>query len=125
MSGQQIANEVLAALQEAGTETGDGPLVAQLTAVEVGGTPWTGTSFPPEPVDVTIVIDQFWRDEIDGTQVRAGDKKVLMDATGPVPKTGDTLTISGHAHRIEGVMPLAPAGVAVMYEVQARESGGA
>ena len=124
MSGQQIANEVLAALREAGQETGSGPLIAMLTPAVEGGNPWDAAGPPPDPAQVTIVIDEFRVNEIDGTLIRAGDKKVLIDATGPAPNTGDTLAISGEDHRIEMVWPLSPAGVAVMYTVAARRMGG-
>lgn len=124
MSGAQIANDVLAALREAGTATGNGPLVAQLTPASTGGNPWDAPRDANDPVDLTVILDEFRVNEIDGTVIQAGDKKLLMDATGPEPKPGDTLTIDGVAHRLEMVWPLAPGGVAVMYTVAARRIGG-
>lgn len=124
MSGAQIASEVLAALREAGTATGNGPLVAQLTPAATTGNPWDTPGPGAAPQDVTIIVDQFRANEIDGTMIRAGDKKVMMDATGPEPKTGDSLTIESVAHRVEMVWPLSPAGVPVMFTVAARQIGG-
>jgi hypothetical protein len=119
MSGAQIAAEVAAALREAGVATGNGPLVAALAPVAIGGTP-ASPGPTPDPVDVVVVVEEFRATEIDGARIRSGDKKVMMEAQGPVPKTGDGLTISGVAHRVEMVWPLSPAGVDLMYTVQAR-----
>ena len=123
MSDQQIANEVLAALIEVGQETGRGRLTAYLRPAVVGGNPWDAPSSLPEMRPVTVAISSFSRHDMARLQIRAGDKKLLMDATGPRPQPGDTLTVSGMRHRIEAVDPLAPGGFPVMYEVQAREMG--
>jgi hypothetical protein len=121
MSGAQIASEVAAALREAGTDTGDGPLVATLQPAVTGGKPWDVPGATPDPVEIVVIQDQFRRDEIDEARIRSGDKKLLAEAGEAVPQVGDTITIEGVAHRIEDVQPLAPAGVAVMYTLQARE----
>jgi hypothetical protein len=122
MSGAQIASEVAAALREAGTATGNGPLVAVLQPALTGGTPWDAPGATPAPVNVVVVVDRYTSREIDGARILSGDKRVLMEAGVAVPKPGDGLTISGVAHRIENVDPLSPAGVSVMYECQARET---
>jgi len=121
MSGAQIASEVAAALREAGTDTGDGPLIATLQPAQTGGNPWDVPGATPDPVEIVVIQDQFRRDEIDEARIRSGDKKLLAEANGTVPQVGDGLTIGGVAHRLEGVWPLAPAGIAVMFTLQARE----
>lgn len=121
MTAASIIADVQAALREAGSETGSGPLVAQLTVTPIGGTPWGLPVVPPAPVDVVVILDTFKRAEIDGARILSGDKKVMMEPGEVVPKMGDLLTIEGRAHRIEMVWPLAPAGVDLLYTVQARE----
>jgi len=120
MSGAQIAAEVAAALREAGAATGNGPLVAVLQPAMTGGNPWDAPGTTPDPVNVVVIVDRYASREIDGARILSGDKRVLMEAGVAVPKPGDGLTVSGVAHRIESVDPLSPAGVAVMYECQAR-----
>jgi hypothetical protein len=121
MSGAAILAEVAAALREAGRDTGNGALTATITPVALAGNPWDVPGTPAAPVAVVVILDEFKRTEIDGARILSGDKKVLCEAGVIVPKVGDGITISGHAHRIEQVWPLAPAGVAVMYTLQARE----
>lgn len=121
MTAATIIADVQAALREAGAATGNGPLVAQLTVTPIGGTPWGLPDTPAAPVAVVVVVDTFKRHEIDGARILSGDKKVMMEPGVLVPKVGDILTVSGKAHRLEQVWPLAPAGEALLYTVQARE----
>lgn len=121
MTGASIIADVKAALREAGADTGNGPLVASLQPSVIGGTPWGLPVVPPATVDVVVIVDTFKRAEIDGARILSGDKKVMMEPGEVVPKMGDLLTIEGRDHRIEMVWPLAPAGVDLLYTVQARE----
>lgn len=121
MSGAEILAEVQAALREAGTDTGNGPLVAVLTPALIGGAPWDSPSPASDPVDLVVIVDEFRQNEIDGARIQSGDKKLLAEAGVVVPKTGDAISVSGVAHRVENVWPLSPAGVSVMYTIQARE----
>jgi hypothetical protein len=119
---EAIAAEVDAALKSVGTtDAGFTAVLSQTTAS--GGDPWDPGSGTPATVntDVTIVVSEYALSEIDGTTIQAGDRKVLMTATAGVePKPSNVLTISGRAYTVINSMPLAPAGIAVMYEVQAR-----
>lgn len=121
MSGSEIIAEVQAALRDAGVSVGNGPLEAVLQPTLTGGNPWDVDGATPDPVDVVVVVDMFRRDEIDGARILSGDKKLLMEAGVAAPKVGDLITVSGQAHRVEMVWPLSPAGVDLMYTVQARE----
>lgn len=59
--------------------------------------------------------------EIDGTLIQAGDQRVYMSAiSGLKPKAGDTVTIGAEAWRVVVSRTLAPAGVAVLLDVQVR-----
>jgi hypothetical protein len=120
MSGAQIANDVKAALREAGVATGNGPLVVTITPTRTETNPWDNFNTPPASVNVVAVVEEYRNIEIDGARIRSGDKKLLLEPGEIIPKTGDTVSIEGVAHRIEGVMPLAPAGVDLLYTVQAR-----
>ena len=68
------------------------------------------------------VVD-FDKKLIDGTKVRIGDKLVLLSPLGiSEPKDGDQLAIGAETWQV--VLPVtvtAPAGVAVLYEVQVRK----
>ena len=117
-----IAAEVDAALKSVGsTDAGFTAVLTQTTVT--GGDPWDPGSGTPTTVntDVTIVVSEYALSEIDGTTIQAGDRKVLMTAmAGVEPKPSDVLTISGTAYTVINAMPLAPAGIAVMHEIQAR-----
>ena len=121
MTAASIIADVKAALREAGADTGNGPLVASLQPLVIGGNPWDAPVTPPAAVEVVVILDMFKRHEIDGARILSGDKKILVEPGEVVPKVGDGLTISGQAHRIEMVWPLAPAGEDLLYTVQARE----
>lgn len=58
--------------------------------------------------------------DIDGTLIKRGDKRVIMEATSLTPTSTDTLTIGGVVHNIVEAVPINPGGVVVIYKVQAR-----
>ncbi|UXN58275.1 hypothetical protein [Phyllobacterium zundukense] len=70
----------------------------------------------------TLAVLKFDNADIDGTLIKASDKKVYIAAKGLaiVPVTTDKLMIGGLSHTIVRVMPLNPAGTNVYFEVQAR-----
>ena len=121
MSGAEIAGEIAAALAEAGAEVGNGPLVATLTKTPRKTNP--GDPDPGPPVDylLTVVVTEYDLRHVDGTQIQAQDRLVLMDAAGVAPLPGDTLTVGATVYNVFRAMPLDPGGVALMYEVQCRK----
>jgi hypothetical protein len=66
------------------------------------------------------MVGRFNRNMIDGTLIRATDKRVMIAGTAPKPLTSWTVAIAGQAHAIVSVREVAPSGVALYYEVQAR-----
>lgn len=121
MSGQQIASDVAQALREAGAEVGNGSaLLVTLTPADTGGNPWDIAPGAPASVQLAVIQDEYRNTEIDDARILSGDKKLLVEATGTVPKAGDAMDIQGTAHRVEAVSPLAQGGVDLMYVVQAR-----
>lgn len=63
--------------------------------------------------------------ETDGDSIRAGDRKVLFDASGLTarPEKDDGVLIDCSEHTVISVIPKLAAGVVVLYEIQAREGG--
>lgn len=86
------------------------------------GDPWNPV--PGEPTDhtCTLVVLDYTSMEIDGTLIRATDRKVLVAAGGLAvePSAADRIVIAGTALEIVRVAPLAPGGTVVLHEIQAR-----
>ena len=84
-----------------------------------GGTPDIAGAADKSPWGV---VTEYSLRDIDGTQIRVGDKRVILEALNgmPTPQTKDSLIIEGVSHSIVNVRPLSPAGVVVIYELQAR-----
>ena len=116
-----LAAEVAAALREAGIATAGAPQVAQLVMSEGGPTtPW-GEDEPTETLTpLVIVTDTYSQGLVDGTLIMAGDRRVMVEAGPVAPSTAHKLRIGGEDYAIVAVRPLAPGGVALMYEVQVR-----
>ena len=122
MSAAQIQAEIEAALIEVARDTGDGEFLVTLTEPSTGPTtPWSATSPTPGAThQVPAMIGQFNRNMIDGTLIRATDKRVMIAGTAPKPLTSWTVTIAGQVHSIVEVMETAPAGEPLYYVLQAR-----
>lgn len=124
MGGQQIATEVDAALREVAQEVGTGAFTVTLirSSVDEPTTPW-GSPAIGEPQEFTLpaMVDHWRKDEIDGTLIRATDKKVMMSAVGTAPTVADRIVISGVEYAILNVMPEAPSGVPLYYIIHARQ----
>ena len=131
MIGLETAAEVVAAIREVGfvaylKKPGD---VAP-DADEPPQNPFPNPNAPPDPdpeppttpdpLPVWIVLEAYDQRHIDGELIRAQDKRVMMEASGPVPTQGDVLEISGQDHAILSVKPLAPSGINLMFECQCR-----
>jgi hypothetical protein len=85
-----------------------------------------GAGVPDTPGDVTEypwgVVTEYSDRDLANTQIKVGDKKVILEAIEgmPEPQTKDTLVIGTVEHSIVNVKPVSPAGVAVIYEIQVR-----
>jgi len=66
------------------------------------------------------VATNYNKTEIDGTIIQSGDIKFIMEGV-TAPKQGDSTTIDSIVYRVMGVVPVSPAGVAVIYKVQLRK----
>lgn len=87
-----------------------------------GGPEWDPGEPVPTPHACTLAVLRFDNKDIDGTLIKATDKKVYIAAKSLpiVPVTTDKLMIGGLSHTIVRVMPLNPADINVYFEVQAR-----
>jgi hypothetical protein len=127
-AGTDIAAEIAAALVEAGEATGDGALVCTLEQ-KTGGTedPRTGpvatvTLSELVAVDFPVKI----RDQA-GMLVGHTVRTLTVNATGATPRKNDRVAVGvapdvadedSDWHRITEVRPLAPTGVALLYELE-------
>ncbi|UXN66575.1 hypothetical protein N8E89_26170 (plasmid) [Phyllobacterium sp. A18/5-2] len=99
-----------------------GPAGAIVRDVPGSGPEWN----PGEPVPTahtcTMAVLKFDNKDIDGTLIKASDKKVYIAPKGlsVVPATTDKPIIGAVSHTVVRVMPLNPAGINVYFEVQAR-----
>lgn len=123
MSGDQIAREVADALREVAAEVGDGTFLVTLRVVTGEPVnPWDTDTSASQNFEVPAMVSDYPRDMIDGTLIRATDKRVLIAAeNGTVPTTSMIAVISGVEHTIVSVDELAPSGVALYYECQCRK----
>ncbi|KIC22504.1 hypothetical protein [Leisingera sp. ANG-Vp] len=135
MSGADIAEEIAAALAEAGEAVGDGPLLctlrkaaegAKLNPRNVGadGLPVTSADTLHE---LTAVQSFQQVRDASGTLLAQQVRKVTVNATGAEPKEGDHIAVGVALAdaaedtkylRIEKVIPFAPGGVALSYDLE-------
>jgi len=69
---------------------------------------------------LNCVVDTYDIEELDGTNVKANDIKLLTEATDNVPAIGDLVFVGSTNKRIMNVSPVSPAGINIIYEVQVR-----
>lgn len=82
------------------------------------GGPGAGTT--TEQAVKAVVLD-FPQSYIDGTLIRAGDRKALVSVVGiTAPEPGDMFTWDGRALVVVSVKTLGPSGIAVLYTLQVR-----
>lgn len=89
---------------------------------EPSGPPHNPTPGVPVNHACTFAVLKYENRDIDGTLIKASDKKVYLstkDLT-VAPLTTHTLVIGGADHTIVLVKPLNPAGTEVFYELQVR-----
>jgi hypothetical protein len=73
------------------------------------------------------VRSEYSTREINGTSIRSGDAHFLMavhdinDRPMPRPVEGDALVFAGETLRVVKSTPVAPAGIAVTWDTQARQ----
>lgn len=86
--------------------------------------PSTGSVTATEATtQVSVVRLSYSEYEMNNTQIKQGDIKVLMDATSlsEDPKTEDKIVMNSETWNIIDIKPLDPAGIVVMYELRLRK----
>jgi hypothetical protein len=121
MSGASIASEVLTALASLASEVGDGAFdVSIIRTTSAPANPWDAPGVTAT-FAVTAYVSNYAKNLVDGTLIKAGDRRVMIAAdNGTVPTTTDRLRIGGVDHIIVSVEDYAPQGVSLYYVVQAR-----
>ena len=120
MSGFDIAQEVSAALAEVAQDVGAGQFTVTILRKPGGGTPWNPPSGDPVPYVLRAMVESYTQEQVDDTLIKAGDRRVFLDATGIVPTTADRIVLPEGEFAILSVMPFAPSGVAVFHQLHCR-----
>lgn len=121
MTGASIAQEVSAALIEVATDVGAGEFVVTLSQPAAQPVnPWDPPAGTPTENDIPAMVQNYPLGMIDGTLIRAEDRKVMLAATGPRPTVADKLTIGGKEYAIVNIREISPSGTALYYECQCR-----
>ncbi len=112
----RIAQTVQRLLQKFGAQTTTKRRVEGQYDSATGKKPITETTF-----NMTAVVFDYAQELIDGTKVMDDDKQVFASVVGVnVPQSGDFFTWRGKQYTIIKVKDLAPSGISVLYELQAR-----
>lgn len=107
---QAIAAEVAGALGDVGY----GATLLRAT--------WTGPDHdrqagPDQPIPVKLMGDTLALGLVNGTTIRASDRRELMAAEGTTPTPADHLRIGTTSYAIVRCEPFAPGGVALYYDL--------
>lgn len=84
--------------------------------------PWESGSESVTSHAVTCVVTGYAASLIDGSAIKAGDKQVIIAARGLgiVPETTDIVVLANERYSIVSVEIVSPAGIPIIYKVQAR-----
>jgi hypothetical protein len=107
-----VAAEVAAAIGEVGFAA---------TLIKPGV--YTGPDYDPTPSApveylVTVIDDAIRVRDQSGALTRETVRVLTIGATGVVPAKADRVRVRGLEHEIMAVMPLAPGGVDLLYELE-------
>lgn len=92
------------------------------TGQQTPANPWEAGSVFTTSYPVICVVTGYAADLIDGSAIRAGDKQVIIAARGLgiAPETTDIVVLTNERYSIVSVEIVSPAGVPIIYKVQAR-----
>ena len=121
MSGAQIAAEIDAALAQVAGEVGAGAFkVTLVETIDTRQKPWDDGEQSTISYEVNALISDYSQSMIDGTLIERGDKKFLIAGNAPDIQDHWQIISNGETYNIINIMRLAPSGVTITYEVQAR-----
>lgn len=121
MSGASIAAEVNAALAEVARDVGAGTFT--ITLLEPAAqpvNPWDSPAGASTEHLVNAMVSDYPQSMIDGELIQRGDKRIMISATGPIPKVNWRVIASNVNYAIMMVREYQPSGVALYVEVQCR-----
>ena len=92
---------------------------------ETGGTidPATGIVTVPatqETVTGNGAASRYKNSEVDGTLIRSGDQRLILEKVSTIPQTGWRAQVSGKEYKIMDVEPISPGNEDVIYICQLR-----
>jgi hypothetical protein len=120
-----IAAEVDAALKSVGL-TDEGYIATLAIPGEAAGSSYDPVFGPPTFAELAVIEDTHRLRDINGTLINQTRRTLTVSATGIVPLKGYTVAVGVAVAdialdtvwtAIEEVRPLAPAGIAVLYEI--------
>ena len=121
MSGFDIAQEVSAALAEVAQDVGAGQFTVTIKRpASQPENPWDAPAGAPSEHVLRAMVESYTQEQVDDTLIKAGDRRVFLDATGIVPTTSDRIVLPEGEFAILSVMPFAPSGVAVFHQLHCR-----
>ena len=121
MSGAQIAAEIDAALAQVASEVGAGAFkVTLVEPIDTKLDPWSSGEQTKITYEVNALISDYSQNMIDGTLIERGDKKFIIAGNAPNIQDHWQIVSNGETYNIINIMRLAPSGVTITYEVQAR-----
>ena len=92
---------------------------------ETGGTidPATGIVTVPATENTVTgygVSSRYKNAEVDGSLIRSGDQRLILEKVSTVPQTGWRAQVSGKEYKVMDVMPVSPSNEDVIYICQLR-----
>lgn len=87
--------------------------------------PITGAAQTPSAADTSSgygYASAYKRNEVDGTTIKSGDIKLIVELTSPKPVVGCTATVDGRDYRVQSVQIIRKAAADVIYICQLRAS---
>lgn len=121
MSGFDIAQEVSAALAEVAQDVGAGQFTVTIKRpAPQPENPWDPPAGAAAEFELRAMVENYTQEQVDDTLIKAGDRKVFLDATGILPTTSDRIVLPEGEFAILSVDPFAPSGVAVFHQLHCR-----
>lgn len=118
-----FATDMAATALELITEFGESVTLTRPSSSAASYDPATGIATPVSPATYTGVgyPYAYAQRDVDGTNVRQGDQRLLLATSGMVlPRTGDTVTIGATTFSVISGKQEKVAGTAVYFEAQIR-----
>ena len=92
---------------------------------ETGGTVNPATGVVTTSATVTTITgngaaSRYKNAEVDGTLIRSGDQRLILEKVSTVPQTGWKAQVSGKEYKVMGAVPISPGNEDVIYICQLR-----